>query len=47
MTGKERIAAVHVDQVGINVDAAVVQEQPEAILTFEHVSHGFAEVELA
>jgi len=52
--GKQRIAAVHgraaygvFDEVGVDVDAAIVQEEPEAILAFEHIGHGHAEIGLA
>ena len=54
VAGKERIAAVHgrasdrvFDEVGVDVDVAVVQEQPEAVLAFQHIGHGLAEVGLA
>lgn len=54
MTGEERIAAIHrrtadgvFDEVGVDVDAAIIEEQPEAILTFQHIGHGLAEVGFA
>lgn len=51
---KERIAAVHggsadcvFHQVGVDIDVAVVQEQPEAVLPRQHIGQGFSEVRLA
>src|SRR6478609_5351992 len=51
---KERIAAVHsratdgvLHQVGIDIDAAVIKEQPKAILSFQHIGQGNAEIGLA
>lgn len=45
MAGKESIAAVHgwtsdrvFDGVGVDVDAAVIQEQPQAVLAFQHMA---------
>ena len=35
------------DQIGVDVDAAIVKEQPEAVLTLQHVGHGHAEVGFA
>ncbi|MBA8821760.1 hypothetical protein FHW00_004118 [Ochrobactrum sp. P6BSIII] len=54
VTRKKRITTVHgraadgnFDQVGIYVDIAVVQEQPEAVLTSEHVVQCLAQVGFA
>ena len=54
VVGKERVAAVHggatdgvFDEVGVDVDAAIVEEQPEAVLSFQHIGHGLAEVGFA
>ena len=32
------------DQIGVDVDAAIVKEQSEAVLATQHVGHGHAEV---
>ena len=47
--GKERISAVHgraadrvFDQVRVHVDFSIVEEQAEAVLTFQHIGHGLA-----
>jgi hypothetical protein len=47
VAGKQRVAAVHgraadgvFDKVGVDVDAAVVQEQPEAVLTLVSLRGG-------
>jgi hypothetical protein len=54
MSGEECIAAFHgraadgvFDKVGVDVDMAIVEEQPEAVLTFQHVGHGLTEVGFA
>lgn len=54
MAGKQRIAAVHgraadnvFNKVGVDVDAAIVEEQAEALLSLQHVGHGLAKVGLA
>lgn len=54
MASEERIAAVHgraadgvFDEVGVDVDATILEEQPEAVLTFQHVGHGLTEVRFA
>jgi hypothetical protein len=54
MARKERVASVHgratdgvFHQVGIDIDAAVIKEQPKAILSFQHISQGNAEIGFA
>lgn len=54
MAGEERIAAVHgraadgvFHEVGVDVDAPVLKEQPEAVLAAQHIGHGLAEVGFA
>jgi hypothetical protein len=54
MARKQCVAAVHgrasdgvFNKIGIDVDAPIVEEQPEAVLTFQHVGHGLAEVGFA
>ena len=48
---EEGVAAVHrgaadriLDEVGVHIDVTVVQEEPEAVLAFQHVEHGLTEV---
>ena len=54
MTSKKRIASIHgraaysiFHQIGIDVDLAVIQEQPEAVLTTEHISQRLAQIGFA
>ena len=54
MACEQCIAAVHgraadgvFHQVGVDVDATIVEEQPEAILTFQHIGHRLAEIGFA
>lgn len=54
MSSEERITAVHgraadgvFHEVGVDVDAAVFEEEAEAVLAFEHIGHGLAEVGFA
>ncbi len=51
MSGKERVAAVHgraadgvFHQVGVDIDMAIVQEQPEALLPRQHIGECLSEV---
>lgn len=54
MAGKKAIAAIHggaadrvLDEVRVDVDPAIFQKQPEAIVAFQHIGHGLAEVGFA
>ena len=54
VTGKKRVAAVHgraadgvFHEVGVQVDTAIVEEEPEAVLASEHVGERHAEVGFA
>lgn len=51
MAHVERNEAVHygatdsiLDQIGVNIDASILKEQPKAILTFKNVRQSDAEV---
>lgn len=54
MTGEESVASVNgraadrvLDEVGVHVDAAIFQEEPEAVLSFQHMDHGLTEIRFA
>jgi len=50
MASEQGVATIHgraadgiFDEVGIDVDAAIVKEEPEALFPAQHIRHGFPE----